>query len=372
MRIFFVIGSLDLGGAESQLVMLTQELQRQGVFCEVFALNANGVLRSKLNDSGIPVHNGRINFASRKLVKIFQFIRAFYILWVTTRGATTLHAYLPLTNFYGALIGCLRRTDMVITSRRALGTHQNRWPWWKLFDKISNALSNVVVANSQAVADDTVLRDGIPRKKVVVIHNGLDSSRFRVAANQRDVVRHSLGINSKVKVIIIVANLIPYKGHADLLRALAELDPSYSDVHLLIVGQDRGISPMLHSLAQELGLSARIQWLGIRHDIPELLAAADIYVCASHEEGFSNSLMEALAAGKAVVATRVGGNPELLEYGELGLLVEPKDPRGLASALTNLLADNAISQNYGKKGEFAIAQRYGPTHMARQYISLYK
>lgn len=372
MRILFVIGSLDLGGAESQLVMLARELQRQKVCCEVFALNADGVLRSKLSDIGVPVHSGRINFAARKVVRFFQYVRAIYILWVTARGATTLHAYLPLTNFFGALIGTIRRTDMVITSRRALGTHQNKWPWWKLFDKISNDLSDVVVVNSQAVADDTVSRDGINRNKMVVIYNGLDASRFRIAVNLRGAVRHSLGLDIKDKVIIIVANLIHYKGHADLLHALAQLDPDYSDIHLLVVGQDRGVGPMLNALAQELGLAAQIQWLGSRQDIPELLAAADIYVSASHEEGFSNSLMEALAAGKASVATRVGGNPELLEYGELGLLVEPQDPAGLASALTVLLSDTVIAQQFGDKGAFAVAQRYSPTHMAQQYLALYR
>jgi glycosyltransferase involved in cell wall biosynthesis len=285
---------------------------------------------------------------------------------------TIVHAYLPLTSFLGACAGYFAGAEKIITSRRGLGNHQNARPWWKLFDRIANSFSDVVVANSLAVAEDMVKRDGIRRDKLVCIYNGLDAERFRQAMSYRAAARQTLGLRDGQMVFIIVANLIPYKGHSELLEAMAKLTPRFPDLHLLVVGQDRGIGDALKAQAESLGLCKRIQWLGLRHDIPELLASADIYVCASHEEGFSNSLLEALAAGKAVVATRVGGNQEMLDNGSLGLLVEPFDSVALAAALDVLLTDSAMRERLGQTGAAVVAQRYGAAQMAQQYLRLYR
>lgn len=372
LRVLFVIGSLDLGGAESQLLMLVRELIRQKVCCEIFALQANGVLRGAFDEMGVPVHSGRVDSASNKLVKGFLLIRAAWILWCNARRVTIVHAYLPLTNFMGACAGYLAGADKIITSRRGLGNHQNARTWWKLFDRIANALSDVVVVNSLIVAEDTIKRDGIRRDKLVCIYNGLDAERFQQALPHRAAVRQSLGLKEGQVAIIIVANLISYKGHSELLDAVAKLAFRFPDLRLLVVGQDRGIGDMLKAQAETLGVGKMIKWLGLRRDIPELLAAADIYVCASHEEGFSNSLLEALAAGKAVVATRVGGNQEMLEDGALGLLVEPRDSDGLAAALERLLTDSVVRERLGQVGSLIVARRYGAAHMAEQYLALYK
>lgn len=371
MRLLFVIGSLDLGGAESQLLMLVRQLVRQKVHCEVFAMEAHGVLRDSFIDIGVTVHSGRMVFDTSKLVRVFLYIRAFWILWRKARRVTIVHAYLPLTNFMGSCAGYFAGAEKIITSRRGLGNHQNKYPWWKLFDRIANVLSDVVVVNSQAVAEDTIKRDGIRRDKLVCIYNGLDAKRFQQARTSRAAVRQWLGLREGQIVIIIVANLIPYKGHAELLEALAKLVHRFPDLCLMVVGQDRGIGKALKIKAEMLGVDEKIQWLGQRHNIPELLAAADIYVCASHEEGFSNSLLEALASGKPVVATKVGGNEEMLGGGKFGLLVAPHDSDGLASAIEQLLTDAELRARLGNLGSSIVASRYGEAHMAEQYIAIY-
>ena len=371
LRVLFVIGTLELGGAESQMLMLVRELTRQKICCEVFALQANGVLRVALDELGVPVHSGRYDFASNKLMKGLKLIRATWILLRKARRGTVLHAYLPLSNFMGACAGYLAGVDRIITSRRGLGNHQERCPWWKLFDRIANALSDVVVVNSQVVAEDTIRRDGIRRAKLVCIYNGLEAGRFQQALPSRAIVRQSLGLKEGQVALIIVANLIAYKGHAELINAVAKLAPRFPDLRLLVVGQDRGIGDALKAQAETLGVGKITKWFGQRSDIPELLAAADIYVCASHEEGFSNSLLEALAAGKAVVATRVGGNSEMLEAGELGILVEPSDSSGLVTALGELIVNPAKREQLGQRAAARVAQHYGVKKMAGQYVELY-
>lgn len=371
MRVLFVIGSLDLGGAESQLLMLVGELVRRNIYCEVFALQTNGVLHRYFDEIGVTVHSGRLVCSSNKYFKYFYLIRSFWILWRIARRATIVHAYLPLTNFMGSCAGYIAGVDKVITSRRGLGNHQNANPWWKLFDRIANVLSDVVVVNSLVVAEDTIKRDGIQRDKLVCIYNGLDAERFQKKIPYRGFVRQSLGLIDSDVVIIIVANLIPYKGHADLVEALSKLAPRFPDLCLMVVGEDRGIGDALKIKAESMGVDEKIQWLGLRHDIPELLAAADIYVCASHEEGFSNSLLEALAAGKPVVATKVGGNEEMLEGGKLGLLVAPNDSNGLALAIEQLLADAELGTLLSNLGSSTVGSRYSSVHMAEQYIAIY-
>jgi len=372
LRILFVIGSLELGGAESQMLMLVRELTHQKIDCEVFAVQASGALRGAFDELGIPVHCGRYDYTSRKLAKGFQLIRAAWLLWLHARRATVLQAYLPLTNFMGACAGYLAGVDKIITCRRGLGNHQDRHSGWKLFDRIANSLSDVVVVNSQMVAEDTVRRDGIRRDKLICIYNGIDTGRIQRVLPQREVVRQSLGLALGQVTLIIVANLIPYKGHAELIDALSRLLPRFPDLQLLVVGQDRGIMAQLTSQAATLGVGAAIQWLGLRRDVPELLSAADIYVCASHEEGFSNSLLEALAAGKPAVATSVGGNAEMLENGALGVLVNPHAPDELAAAISDLIADPARRAHMGHRARLEVERRYSVGHMAAQYIRLYE
>jgi glycosyltransferase involved in cell wall biosynthesis len=372
VRVLFVIGCLELGGAESQMVMLIRELIKKDIQCEVFALQAEGPLWTLLNQMGVCVSSGRDRNGVTKLLKALLLVRATWILWCKARRATVLHGYLPLTNFMGACAGRLAGVETVITSRRGLGNHQDAKPFWKWFDRITNALSDVVTVNALAVAQDTINRDGIRPEKITCIYNGLDMKRFEEASSNRLAVRQSLGLKEGQVTLIIVANLIPYKGHSELLKAVAKIVPHFPDLCLLVVGQDHGIEKALRTQAETLRVATSIQWLGLRYDIPDLLAAADIYVCASHEEGFSNSLLEAMAAGKAVIATKVGGNKEMLEEGALGLLVEPRDIDGLVAGLKRLFTDSVLRERLGQIASARVASSYGAAQMAEQYVALYR
>ncbi len=374
MHILFVIGSLGCGGAESQLLMLMRGLAGHGHVPQLFVLDADGPLRVEVEAAGIPVIDGGYRSRDVKLCRGFQLLRALWRLWRHLRCTRpeVIHGFLPLTNLFAAIAGRLAATPLIVTSRRALNFHQDRVPGWRYLDRLSCRLSHVVTANSEAVRADTLLREGGDPAKIRVIYNGLDAMRFQQAAPRRQTVRQSLGLDATHVVMIIVANLIPYKGHADLLQATARLLPQFPELRLLVVGQDRGIGDQLRAQARMLGVAQAVQWLGLRQDVPGLLAAADIYISASYEEGFSNALLEALAAGKAVVATHVGGTPEMLEQGELGILVEAGDIDGLAKALRGLLADPLRRAQLGRLAAAKVAQRYDIERMVEQYVVLYR
>jgi glycosyltransferase involved in cell wall biosynthesis len=215
-----------------------------------------------------------------------------------------------------------------------------------------------------------VSRDGISPEKLVLISNGLDTGRFSESECTRDIVHKNLGLNSGNQGIVTVGNLIPYKGHADLIKALPAILKKRSNVRLFLVGEDRGIQAELEHLASSLGVWDRVHFLGRRDDVPSLLMAMDLYVMASHEEGSSNALLEAMAAGLPIVATDVGGNREALDDGNAGLLVPPRDPQALASAIERLLDDAVLRAQVATRAK-SHAQTYSVSAMVEAHIRLY-
>jgi glycosyltransferase involved in cell wall biosynthesis len=372
-HVLFVIGSLGAGGAERQMVLLVEGLARVGMRCEVFVLNGSGPLRPRLDAIGVAVHDAGLSGASSKVVGVATLGSAFVRLWWTALRIRpdVLQAYLPLTNFMGAVAGCLARVPLVITCRRGLGTHQDRHKWWRGCDRIANYLSHVVTANSRAVAEDTIARDGISASKLVTIRNGLDLSSFE-ATRARDDVRRELDLAHDEIGLVCVANLIPYKGHADLFQALASARATMPPFKLFVVGRDDGTGHELSALAAELGIEERVVFSGSRTDVGTILRAMDVFVLASHEEGSSNAVLEAMASGLPVIATDVGGNREALKEGLFGLIVPPRDTAALAGALCSMVSE--LDDWRGKAAEAAkcVRDEYSIQRLVKNYITVYQ
>ncbi|WP_051677440.1 glycosyltransferase [Bradyrhizobium sp. URHD0069] len=372
-RILFTVGSLTVGGTESQLVMLASGLMARGWTVSVLGLEKSGPLIEKLERMGVAVLDGGYRAAAGLWLKVLLLglceIRLFG--YALTIRPNVIHGFLPLTNFMSALAGRMAFVPLIITSRRGLGKHQDRHPNLKWLDWIANALSHVVTANSQAVARDTQARDGYDISRIVVIPNGLDFAHLDDARHRRNETRNALGLARTDIAIAMVANLIPYKGHAELIEAFAGNAAGDPRLKLFLIGEDRGLAEDLMSNARRLGVASRIGLMGQRSDVPVLLSAMDVGVLASHEEGFSNALLEKLAAGLPVVATNVGGNSEALKGMPNCFLVEPQDPvdlaRGLAEAIGRLGEDD---QN-GKIRQSRIRERYSVDAMVDAYERLY-
>ena len=221
-RILFVIGSLITGGAEAQLAMLAIGLKARGWAVDIFTLEKTGELLGDVQAAGIEVIDGGYRSASGKAQKLIALalaqLRLFW--WGARYRPRILHAFLPITNFFGAVAGRISFVPMVIASKRAMGTHQERIPIFRKIDRAANALAHVITANSKAVAADTSRRDGCDLSRIVIIPNGLDFRPFEVS-HDRNQIRASLGLSRTDIAIAMVANLIPYKGHADLIEAFS-------------------------------------------------------------------------------------------------------------------------------------------------------
>ena len=370
--LLFVIGSCEIGGAEKQMLTLVSALKAYGFSCHVFSLQRGGALRSHFGELGVPVHSGGIQkgdivhkpwkllLAELRLLRLVRRIKP-----------SALHSFLPLITFMGAVAGRVCRVPLVITSRRALGNHQERYVILKVLDKIANSLSHYVVVNSRAVWNDVITRDHVATEKLVLIYNGVEGQSFESTSSMREELRREMGVAGSQKVVTVVANLIPYKGHLDLFQAARQIRERVPGVVFWLVGGDRGIQRDLEGAVLDLGIHDHVVFMGQRSDIPNVLAASDLSVLPSHEEGFSNVILESMAAGLPVVATRVGGNSEAVVDGVTGWLVPPRDPALMTEKIVDLLGDPKKSRSWGERGGERVKRLFTVEKMVHKHLTLY-
>jgi len=227
-----------------------------------------------------------------------------------------------------------------------------------------------IIALTAIGAEDHVHLGVAPRQKFVVIHSGIDFSRFDGERPDGHEARKSLGLPAQGVVIGTVGRLTAIKGPDDLVRAFAHAGDQLAQAHLLFVGEGEE-RESLQALAQELGVADRVVFAGWRQDLPTVYAGMDIFAFPSYNEGMGKALVEAMYAGMPSVASRVGGIPELVEPGCEGLLVPAKDPPALAAALIELAQDEALRGRMAKAAKVR-AQGYSVGHMVDKIESLYE
>ncbi|BCA54099.1 putative Glycosyl transferase group 1 [Nitrospira sp. KM1] len=210
---------------------------------------------------------------------------------------------------------------------------------------------------------------GISSDQVHVIHNGVEgmlvAGSFEIQQQRQD-----LGIPDEDVVVGVVGNLYPVKGHAYLLDAIPSILKVFPHTIFLLVGRGE-LEVHLKSQAHDLGIEKKVRFLGLRHDVPKLLEIMDLFVMPSLSEGLSIALLEAMAAGKPVIVTDVGGNPELVVQGKTGLIVPSKDSGALAAALTAMLTDRNRMKQFGSAGKHRVAEHFTVQSMIGNYQQTY-
>jgi glycosyltransferase involved in cell wall biosynthesis len=254
-------------------------------------------------------------------------------------------------------------------SRRSLATYQRKHQLFARIERRLHPRMSLVCGNSQAVVAE--LRDeGIDPAKLRLIYNGIDTEIYEQPFD-RDSARGALGIAPNATVFVIVANLIPYKGHGDLIAAFSRIKSKLRDPWFLFcLGRDDGIAFQLQSQINEAGLQENIQLMGARSDVPDFLRLADIGILCSHEEGFSNAILEGMAAGLPMVVTNVGGNAEAVVDGQTGYVVPPHDSAALGEALLKL-ANNPHRAVMGEAGRQRARELFSMNACIDAYEALY-
>ena len=241
-------------------------------------------------------------------------------------------------------------------------------------DNMTTHLTDEIVA----ISEDTrrsLIRQGISSRKVRVIRNGI---RVDIDANGKNVewARAALGIKGVGLVVGTVARLCPVKGQREFILAAGQVRNKFPDATFMIVGEDLEFDgnyrAELERLSERLGLDGYVQFVGFRRDASRLMHAFDLFVLPSWIEGLPVTILEAMAAGKPVIATPVGGVAELVVDGETGLLVPPRDPERLAQTITAMLQTPVVARRMGSKGFERVRQQFSQGEMVGQVMGLYE
>ncbi len=230
-----------------------------------------------------------------------------------------------------------------------------------------------LVAVSDDLGRELIEEWGVPAERVTVIPNGVDLDAFAYPGPVEGA-REELGLAPEHRVIITVGGLRPVKDYPTLIRAFARVHAQWSDSRLVIVGGERGGGSQaeLEALAGSLAVGSAVLFPGVRQDIARLLPLADVYVNSSVFEGMSNTILEAMAASRPVVATGVGGNPELVRDGVTGYLVPPGDPAALAARLVDVLSDPGLAKALGAAGRAVGESEHAMARMVTAYEDCYE
>lgn len=369
LRVLQVIDSLSLGGAEQLLVTLARYIDRSHYDLRVCSLAPirEGPISSQLRALGIPVYSldkARLRNV-RHIAELATLVRKHRI--------DVLHTHLSDANIIGAAAGALTRRPVVAT----LHTPRDVYP---RYGAVKQALQNfalrfgarVIIACAPEVRTEALDRLHLPASKLIDVPNGIDIRAFAeldpVVVNDRR--RELLGAGEG-PLVLTVGNMRAAKGHEHLVAAIRLAVERLPGLMVVIVGEGRSYEAVVRERISALGLEDRVLLAGRRQDIPELLAAADLFVLPSVREGLPLALLEAMAAGKPVVATAVGGVPRVVEDGVTGRLVPPADAAALAEALVGVLAQPELARRLAQAGQQRVRQTYGAAAWSRALQGIY-
>jgi glycosyltransferase involved in cell wall biosynthesis len=370
IKVCYLIGTLDVGGAEGQLVQLVTSLNPRRFEPIVCCLSSSGPQAQILEAAGIRVkvigfHGFRFGSHPRevvvRLVSLLRFIRR--------ERPGIVHGFLFWAYILGTYAAWLARVPVVLASRRSLGNFKEGKTHYLWMERLANRMTDLILANSEAVKQDVIRQERVAPSKIRVIYNGIEPSRYVVSADH--ALRDSMGIPGGTPIVGVVARLIDYKGHRFLLDACPDIRRRHPAVTFLLIG-DGPDRKELEDHTRALGIERSVRFLGSRPDIPELLALLDVAVLPSLEEGFPNAVLEAMAAGRPVVATRVGGVPEAVVHDQTGLLVPPRDPSALADAVNCLLGDPGRRADMGRMGRKRVSELFSLSRLVAEMEGLYE
>ena len=366
LRVAFCIDNMNIGGTEMNAVRTAGRLIHLGVDLRVFSLASEGPLLARYAELGVPVETLPI----RRLYGRAALDGGFRLLASLRREAIeVVHAHDFYSNIFVAPWARLAGAGFIASRRWWEGPDRRAQRW---ANRASYALAHRVLANSDGVADLLIGAERVRRSGVVVIPNFLDDEAFEPPPpGWTEALARDLGLPAERLVVGVVASLSPIKDHATLLRAVAALAGRWPTLHLVLVGADAGSRPSLAALAAELGIADRAHFAGLLPSAPSPHHLFDISALTSVSEGLPNSLLEAMASGRPVVATRVGAIPDAVVEGQTGLLVPAGDPAAVAGALDSLLGDPAWRQRAGAAGRARARERYSAAAAIGRLIALY-
>ncbi|MFC2053201.1 glycosyltransferase [Chloroflexota bacterium] len=362
--ISYLITDLSTGGSPLALQRLLSAIDRNrfnpSVICFFYR---DGYIANEIKNLHIPVINLRMTNKGR-----FDIILRLSRLLHDTKP-DILHTWLFHANITGRILGRLNKVPIIIASRRSVNIGG---VWRETLMRRTSGMNDKIIAVSEAARKAEIERSNVSSDKVVTIYNGLDPSPYNSVSDEAGLeLRNSLGIPDDALLLGAIGRLHPSKGFNDLISAMVQLKAENNSIRLLIVGEGKLLNYLkLH--VYNNNLSETIKFTGMRNDIPVILSALNVLVSPSLWEGLPNVVLEAMAAGKPVVATSVGGTPEAVVDGVTGLLVPPQNPEALANAILLLLENSELRIRMGRAGRERVLNHFSIQRMVKRTEQLYQ
>ena len=367
IRVLFLTPQLNLGGTEHHILKLCRNMPRSAVTPFVFCANPrdqNSPITEKLRDAGVEVLFHPLGV---KGLSSLAALRSF----IHSKNIDIVHSFFYGNVMWDSLVYWLSSSSVFITERRNL-QHWRVSPKIGFWEKVRNQLSTQIIANSTEAKRVASSIEGLADDRITVIHNGIEAVKVN-RIEDRVLARRRLGIAGKEFVLVNVANLKEVKRQEDILSALADLCVQTPEIawRLVLVGRsDQNYGEALKKRVYELALESRVLFVGEQQDPSEFLHAADLFVLSSDAEGFSNALLEAFAYGLPTVATRVGGNIDLVRDGANGFLYRPRDTIELADHLRHVALSPELRKTLGLEA-LNTAQYFSMNETVAKYVAMY-
>jgi glycosyltransferase involved in cell wall biosynthesis len=358
-------GSASYGGGERYLELLFDRLDRARYRTLLISPEPGPFVR-RMKERGVETH----------LVHLAPLFNPFALARLTRllvrERVTILQTHGARANFYGRIAGRLAGVPVIIsTVHNSLKDYEvrslRRWLYTFLL-RLTLPLVHRIICVSEANRWDLIDECPAVERKAHIVYNGVDLSAFPSQLDRRKV-RQELGI-TEAPVLVTIGRLTEQKGHCYLLQALPKLLNTWPQLCCVFVGAGE-LHDALQRLAVDLGIERACRFVGVREDIADILAAADLFVLPSLSEGFPFVLLEALAMGRPVVASRVNGVPELIEEHKTGLLVPPRDSQALATAIREMLNDPTAASKMGSEGRAVVRRQFTVDQMVANTTAIF-
>jgi glycosyltransferase involved in cell wall biosynthesis len=373
--VLYVIPDLRVGGAELQVVQLAEGIASHGWRPAIATLFPGGELAERVRRARIPLHPLCAEMCYRKTDPRFYVDAASTInrlrRVIRQEKAAVVHGFLFWPSIYAALGRQVSRAQVCVTSRRSMGVTKAGRPSYQWIENLANMLTAAVTGNSLEVHEEILRTERVRRSHVGVIYNGVDLSFFSRCPSL-DLRAEFPGLADAEVIVGGVANLRTRKAFCDFVAALAIARRSCPGLKGIIVGGERDVTrEQLMARASELGIADALVVVANPPDVRPYFGGFDFFCQSSLTEGFPNVVLEAMAAGRAVVATDVGGTREAVSDGENGRLVPAGQPEALARVMVELASDPEKRLAWGRAGREVAERRFSLEAMRAAHARLY-
>jgi glycosyltransferase involved in cell wall biosynthesis len=364
IKLLKMLTNFHIGGTERQVVNLALGIDPARFDLHLACLRSSGALLGELKTLQVPRPEFRIGRFYNPAtfwqgMRLAQYIRKNRIQIV--------HSYGFYSNVFTIPVAWLAGNSFVVASIRDTGDVLT--PAQRGVQRMVCRLADCVLVNAEAIRDKLV-EQGYAPDNIIVIRNGITLAKFE-KKQKNSLLRQELGWPPSAPLVVVFSRLNQMKGIQYFLDAAVILAGKFPDARFLVVG-DGESRKELEDYAGRLGLGQRAVFTGFRSDVPELLSEAAVSVLPSLSEGLSNTLLESMAAGVPVVATRVGGNPEVVEDEVSGLLVPLRDSAALAAAICRVLEDKDLAASFAQAGMRRVAELFSIERSVRETEHLYQ